>query len=105
MGADHACKRKGILLRPDLELCSLQAVKALPIKRPLQYYTILPAHSVREEVDNRIFSQYAIDDPDMLRTISIMTSSVARNAADTDYLQRHIEERSRVIKARLPTVF
>jgi DNA-binding transcriptional LysR family regulator len=102
---DAACKRKGVLLRPDLELDSLDAVKALLVKRPLHYFTILPAYSVREEVEGRQFSQYAIDDPGMLRTISVVIPSKPRNEALTAYLRRHIEERASVIKSRLATVF
>jgi LysR family nitrogen assimilation transcriptional regulator len=102
---DAVCRRRGVLLRPELELDSLDAVKTLLLKRPLHYFTILPAHSVHEEVERRQFSQFAIDDPDMLRTISIVTPAKPRSQAVTSYLQRHIEGRARVIKARLATVF
>jgi LysR family nitrogen assimilation transcriptional regulator len=102
---DAVCKRKGILLRPDLELDSLDAVKALLVKRPLQYFTILPARSVREEVESRQFSQYGIDDPGMLRTISVVTPANARNATVTAYLRRRIEERASLIKSQLASAF
>lgn len=101
---DTACKRRGVLLRPDLELDSLDAVKAF-LKRSLHFFTILPAYSVHKEVEGRQFSQHAIDDPDMLRTISMVAPAKPRNQAVTSYLQRHIEERARAIKARLATVF
>jgi len=101
---DTVCKRRGLLLRPDLELDSLEAVKAF-LKRQLHFFTILPAHSVHKEVESGCFSQYTIDDPDMLRTISIVTPAKPRNQAITAYLQRYIEERANAIKARLATVF
>ncbi len=102
---DTVCKRRGVLLRPDLELDSLDAVKAMLMKRSLHYFTILPTQSVRKEVERRQFSQYAIDDPDMLRTISIVIPPKPRNQAVTIYLQRHIEERASAIKSRIATVF
>ncbi len=46
-----------------------------------------------------------IDDPDMLRTISIVTPAKPRNQVATAYLKGHIEERARAIKARLASVF
>ena len=98
------CKRRGVLLRPDLELDSLDAVKTF-LKRPLHLYTVLPAYSVHKEVESRQFSQYTIDDPDMVRTISIVTPAKPRNEAATDYLQRYIEKRASAIRARLTTVF
>lgn len=101
---DTVSKRRGVLLRPDLELDSLDAVKTF-LKRSLDFFTILPAFSVHKEVESREFSQYTIDDPDMLRTISIVTPARPRNHAVTTYLQRHIEERASAIKARLATVF
>lgn len=101
---DTVSRRRGVLLRPDLELDSLDAVKTF-LKRPLSFFTILPAYSVHSEVEARQFSQYTIDDPDMLRTISIVTPARPRNQVVTGYLQRHIEERSRAIKARLTGVF
>ena len=101
---DTVSKRRGVLLRPDLELDLLDAVKTF-LKRSLDFFTILPAFSVHKEVESREFSQYTIDDPDMLRTISIVTPARPRNHAVTTYLQRHIEERASAIKARLATVF
>jgi DNA-binding transcriptional LysR family regulator len=101
---DSVCRRRGVLLRPDLELDSLDVVKAF-LKRPLRLYTILPAFSVQNEVQGRQFSQYVIDDPDMIRTISIVTPPKPRNEAATEYLQRHIEKRASAIRSRLTTVF
>ena len=101
---DTVSRRRGVLLRPDLELDSLDAVKTF-LKRPLSFFTILPAYSVHTEVETRQFSQYMIDDPDMLRTISIVTPAKPRNQVATAYLKGHIEERARAIKARLTSVF
>lgn len=102
---DTVCKRKGILLRPDLELDSLDAVKAMLSKRPLHYFTILPAHSIRREVEGRQLSQYGIEDPDMLRTIAAVRPMQARNEAMTLYLQQRVCEQADIIKSRLATVF
>ena len=101
---DAVAKRKGVLLRPDLELDSLDAVKTF-LKRPLHFFTVLPAYCVQEEVETRQFSRYVIEDHDMLRTISIVTPAKPRNQAVTAYLQHHIVERARAIKARLATIF
>ena len=101
---DTVCKRRGLLLRPDLELDSLEAVKAF-LKRPLHFFTILPAYCIHKEVETRQFSQYAIDDHDMLRTISIVTPAKPRNQAVAAFLQHRIEERAQLIKARFSTVF
>jgi LysR family nitrogen assimilation transcriptional regulator len=102
---DTVCKRKGILLRPDLELDSLDAVKAMLHKRPLHFFTILPSHCIRPEVEARQLSQYGIDDPGMMRTIAAVTPVHARNEAVTLYLQRRICEQAGIIKSRLATVF
>ncbi len=100
---DAVAKRRGVLLRPDIELNSLEAVKTF-LKSPLPYFSILPAFSVYEDVECKLLSQYGIDDPDMVRTISIATPAKPRNQAMTAYLQRHIEERASAIQARLTTM-
>jgi hypothetical protein len=56
-------------------------------------------------VESRQFFRYAIEDDEMLRTISIVTPAKQRNHAVTAYLQHHILERARAIKARLATGF
>jgi hypothetical protein len=56
-------------------------------------------------VETRQFSQYPIDDHDMLRTISIVIPAKPRNQAVAAFLQHHIEERAQLIKARFSTVF
>jgi DNA-binding transcriptional LysR family regulator len=102
---DTVCKRKGILLRPDLELDSLDAVKAMLSKRPLHFFTILPSHCIRPEMEARQLSQYGIDDPGMMRTIATVRPAHARNEAVTLYLQRRICDQAGIIKSRLATVF
>jgi DNA-binding transcriptional LysR family regulator len=101
---DSVAKRRGVLLRPDLELDSLDAVKTF-LKRPLQLFTILPAYCVQEEVAAGQLSQYTIDDRDMLRTISVAAPVNPRNQAVTTYLQRHIVERAEAIRTQFTTVF
>jgi DNA-binding transcriptional LysR family regulator len=100
---DAVAKRRGVLLRPELELDSLEAVKTF-LKSPLPYFSVLPASSVHTEVECKLLSQYVIDDADMLRTISIAAPAKPRNQAMTTYLQRVIEERARAIQTRLTTI-
>jgi DNA-binding transcriptional LysR family regulator len=102
---DTVCKRRGILLRPELELDSLEAVMAMLTKRPLRYFTILPSHGVQSQVESWQISQFAIDDPDMFRTISIVTPVKTRNEAITAYLHRRLCEQASIVKSRLATVF
>jgi hypothetical protein len=101
---DTVAKKRGVLLRPDIEFDSLDAAKIL-LKSPLQYFSILPFFSVLEEVENESLSHYAIDDPDMSRMISVATPVKPRNHAMTTYLQRHIEGRASSIGAHLTTMF
>lgn len=102
---DSACKKKGILLRPEFELDSLAAVKSLLDKRPTQYFTILPAHGVQADIECQRFQHFVIDDPDMYRTIAIVEPERLRNAAATACLRRHIEEQVDTIRSRHFSIF
>jgi DNA-binding transcriptional LysR family regulator len=98
---DNVCQEKGIALQPELELDSLDAVKTLLAKRFLNYFTILPSHSVKPEVERRQFSQYKIDGSDLSRTIAVVTPLEARNEAITAHLQRRIFERAKFLRSTL----
>jgi DNA-binding transcriptional LysR family regulator len=103
---DRILHRNGISLQPELELDSLDAVKALLTKRSKGYFTILSAHSVRHEVESKQFSQYEIaaPAPGMWRTIALVTPPKVRNEAIISHLRHRICERANVIKSTLEAV-
>jgi LysR family nitrogen assimilation transcriptional regulator len=103
---DRTLQKNGISLQPELELDSLDAVKALLTKRSQGYFTILSAHSVRHEVENKRFSQYDIDapKPGIWRTIALVTPHKVRNEAIVAHLRSRICERANVIKSTLNAV-
>ena len=102
---DAACKKKGILLRPEFEIDSLAAVKSLLDKKPAQYFTILPAHGVHADIESQRFSHFVLEDQDMFRTIAIVEPERPRNAAATACLKLIIEEQVSAIKARHFSIF
>jgi DNA-binding transcriptional LysR family regulator len=103
---DRTLHRNGISLQPELELDSLDAVKALLTKRSQGYFTILSAHSVRREVEIKRFSQYEIaaPNPGMWRTIALVTPPKVRNDAIISHILHRICERANVIKSTLEAV-
>jgi DNA-binding transcriptional LysR family regulator len=101
---DRICQEKGITLHPELELDSLDAVKTLLTKRSLNYFTILPSHSVKPEVESREFSQYDIEGSGLWRTIAVVTPLKARSEAITAHLHRRICERAKLLRSTLQAV-
>jgi LysR family nitrogen assimilation transcriptional regulator len=69
---DRIYRQRGIALKPELELDSLSAVKAVIADKSTQYATILPHSSVARELAEHTLSAYAIGDSDMVRTIAIV---------------------------------
>lgn len=65
-------RRRGIALKPELELDLLSAVKAVIADKSTQYATILPHSSVTRELEEHTLSAFAIADSDMVRTIAIV---------------------------------
>jgi DNA-binding transcriptional LysR family regulator len=103
---DRTLQKNGVSLRPELELDSLDAVKALLTKRSQGYFTILSAHSVRHEVVNKRFSQYEINapKPGIWRTIALVTPPKVHNEAIVAHLRSRICERANVIRSTLEGV-
>lgn len=97
-------RRRGLMLEPELELDSLEAVKAL-IGRPRQYATILPFCSVRREVELGQLSCFAIDDADMRRTVAVVVPRHAPAVPGAAILVEHIRWRSSHLKSRIDTLF
>ncbi|MBZ9985835.1 LysR family transcriptional regulator [Mesorhizobium sp. BH1-1-5] len=69
---DRVYQRRGVALKPELELDSLSAVKAVIADKSTQYATILPHSSVTRELEEHTLSAYAIEGSDMARTIAIV---------------------------------
>lgn len=102
---DAACKKKGILLRPEFELDSLAAVKSLFDNKPAQFFTILPAHGVQADIESQRFSHFELEDQDMCRTIAIVEPERQRNVATTACLKLLIEAQVSAIRARHINIF
>jgi len=94
---DRVCQRHGVLLKPDMELDSLDAVKALLMKRELRYYTILPARSVALDIEARRLSSMAIGSTEMMRTIVVMERADSRKRSVVNVLHNKIVEMARDI--------
>lgn len=69
---DAAALRRGLALRPELELNSLAAVRAALDDPRGDHVTILPANSLGEEPPGGVVLR-PIDDPGMTRTVSLVT--------------------------------
>lgn len=67
---DRVYRERGIPLKPELELDSLTAVKAVIADKSTQYATILPYSSVRRELAEHSLSAHAIAEKEMIRTIA-----------------------------------
>ncbi|MEA2782061.1 MAG: LysR family transcriptional regulator, nitrogen assimilation regulatory protein [Rhodospirillaceae bacterium] len=102
---DRVCAASSVSLRPDLELDSLDAIKAVIVGKPMQYGTILPFHSVKQEVNNRQLCCYRIDDKGMHRTIAVVIPSDRANSEITALLLDAIRQHSTLLKAKLDTIF
>jgi LysR family nitrogen assimilation transcriptional regulator len=102
---DRVCAAQGVHLTPDLELDSLDAVKAMLMSEELILYAILPFHSVQQEVASGIFALADISHSDMRRTVSLVASDAPRNASAVKQIGARAFERARELKAKLPAVF
>lgn len=69
---DRVYSAKNIPLKPELELDSLRAVKAVIGDKSTQYATILPHSSVARELAQNMLSAAPIADRDMTRTIAVV---------------------------------
>ncbi|MGE4244993.1 MAG: LysR family transcriptional regulator [Parvibaculaceae bacterium] len=101
---DEVSGRRRIPLRAELELDSLEAVKALIADKPMQYFTILPCHSIRRELDGKLLSSFDIDDLDMQRTIAAVFPRNGRNVHAATLLVNRVRQQSTQLRARLATL-
>ena len=69
---ERMAAERGVVLRPELELNSLAAVKATIDDPRGDWVTILPTNSVAEDERTGRFAVRTLDDPGMVRTISVM---------------------------------
>jgi DNA-binding transcriptional LysR family regulator len=102
---DRVCRLRSVVLKPELELDSLEAVKTLLLKKPLQYCTILPAYCVSSAVESRQYAQFEIAEKEMMRTIAVVTPRKPRNPAIAAFIERHIREQAELIKSKTASVF
>lgn len=96
---DRVCQRHGVFFKADLELDSLDAVKALLMKRSLNYHTILPARSVAEDIAAKRLSGLAIGSTEMMRTIVVMERDGGPKPPLVKMLHSRIVELARSIGA------
>jgi LysR family transcriptional regulator, nitrogen assimilation regulatory protein len=102
---DRACSSRGMTLKPELELDSLDAVKSVIVGKSTQYATILPCHSVKREIDDRQLSSFDIDDSEMQRTIAVVVPKSARNLQISTVLVDYVRQQSSELKAKHDTLF
>lgn len=69
---DRVYRARAIALKPELELDSLGAVKAVIADKFTHYATILPHSSVVRELSQNALSAAPISDRDMTRTIAVV---------------------------------
>ena len=102
---DRACRIRNVTVDPDLELDSLDAVKAVLFKKPGNRHTILPYHSVWAEIAARKLSCAEFEEREMQRTIAIVTPKKPRNAEAIARLCERIRTRANELGARCRKCF
>jgi len=102
---DRACRIRSVTFDPDLELDSLEAVKAVLFKKPGNRHTILPYHSVWAEIAARKLSCAEFEENEMERTIAIVTPKKPRNAEAIARLCERIRNRANELGARCRKCF
>ena len=95
---DSVCKRKGIYLRPELELDSLDAIKSMVKSTPQNYRTILPVLALQEDLQAKVLSYAAFDSAEMSRTICVALPQNPRSVAATQLLTEWIKRRAHDIQ-------
>lgn len=101
---DRACGSRGVTLKPDLELDSLDAVKMVIVGKSMPYAAILPYHSVEREIDDRQLSYFDIDDSEMQQTIAVVVPKSARNLHISTVLVDYVRRQSSELKAKHETL-
>lgn len=102
---ERACQLRQVRLVPDLELDSLDAVKSILMKKSSHYFTVLPFHSIKADVDSQHLACRDIDDPEMRRTIAVVTPENPRNPQVLQGLVTHIRAQAAQLKQKLDTLF
>ena len=99
---DRVCLESGIVLNPEIELDSLNAVKALLPDKSSGYATILPYHSIETEVKEGKLSYCEIDEPKMARTVSAVLPQSGQRPGIENELVRRVSAQAICLKERLP---
>jgi LysR family nitrogen assimilation transcriptional regulator len=102
---DRVCGCNNVAIEPDLELDSLDAVKASLIENTAGRYTILPYHSVLREVNRGELTCAEFAEPDMQRTIAAVRPRRPLNPEAVARLCDRLALRAIELKRILPTVF
>ena len=95
---DSVCKRKGIYLRPELELDSLDAIKSMVKSTPQNYRTILPVLALQEDLQAKVLSYAGFESAEMSRTICVAIPQNPRSVAATLLLTEWIQRRAHDIQ-------
>lgn len=96
---DRVSRKRGVSLTPDIELDTLGAVKGLLLEQPADRRTILPERSVQAEVEAETLSAAEFDDPDMRRTVAVVTPKSCRNVKAASLVSAWIIERALEVAA------
>ena len=101
---DRVCADRGVELNPELELDSLTAVKAILPDKSSEFATILPYNSIEDEVREGKLAYSAIDEPAMVRTISVVSPKNGhRPRVEGDVVSR-VREHAKWLKEQLPSL-
>jgi LysR family nitrogen assimilation transcriptional regulator len=101
---ERVAAERGVSLTPELELNSLAAVKATIDDPRRDYASILPTNSVAEDQRSGRFAVRDIEDPGMVRTISVMLPLGGRSRLPPEFLD-HLKAHAETLKRELPSVF
>ena len=97
---DDICIKRGIKLKPHMEMTSLHAIRAIIGKQDFNFATILPYYSVKDEIDSGNFSYSEFNENEMYRTIALYEySDKSGNYKITNYLSNFIKRKSLEIKS------
>jgi DNA-binding transcriptional LysR family regulator len=102
---DAVCGAHGFELMPHVELDSLNAVKLMLDDAKSELATILPYHSVREDECAGRFKVSLIDEPGMVRTVSLVMPAGKQSPYLPPELVEHVRDRASRLKSTLPLLF
>ena len=103
---DEICIKRGVKLKPHMEMTSLHAIRAIIGKQDFNFATILPYYSVKEEIDSGKFSFSEFDESDMYRTIALYEySDKSANYKIINHISNFIKRKSIKIKSSFDMLF